>query len=419
MNQVSIASKDTQDLSSIKDLLKFLTHSKASGFLQIFDGSVEYFLYLSSGRLFHATNDVAPLERIERHIHRLTYSNKNLNEEIVKLSIKKFEIKTRDIFSLPIDYQIIIWWYEKKYINWEEASQLTKRIKREVFESLLSSSKKFHSDFITNQYDNPQFYQSKLFSFIYQCQQRLKVWQSFNPYIWSSYQRLYFFSEASKRLNLGLPENQTICRLLTGLSFRQLGALVNKDELLLAKIVYPSIVNKTVVLENPKPPFDRLPKITNNSNEEFARDCEKNFKKFNKDKSNKAQTREPINFWQNKYKIACIDYCSTIEEQINHFLDRNIFSIFILNNLQTVLEELMMIKPNLILLNINMPNLNGYEFCSVLKNNSELQKIPLVIISNNRGIINQTKAKLIGADNFITKPFNRSDLLMTIFKYIV
>ena len=418
MTKVSIASKDTQDLSSIKNLFKFLTTSKASGFLQIFDGSVEYFIYLNCGRLFQATNDVAPQERIERNIHRLTHTNKILTEEIIRLTIKELETKTRDIFSLPIDYQLIICLYEKKYISQEEASQLTKRIGREVFESLLSSSGKFYSDFINNRYNNPQFYQSKLSSFVYQCQQRLKVWQSFNPYIWSSYQRPYFFSEASARLNLGLPENQTICRLMTGLSFRQLGALVNKDELLLAKILYPSIVNKTVVLGNPKPPFDRLPKIANNSNEQSKQISEDNSQEINEDKFNNTQTIDTVNFEQNKYKLVCIDSCFTIKEQINYFLDRNMFSIFLIDDPQTALEQLIALEPNLILLNINMPNLNGYEFCSVLKNNPKLQKIPLVIISNKRGLINQTKARLAGADNFITKPFNRSDLLMTIFKHI-
>ena len=61
--------------------------------------------------------------------------------------------------------------------------------------------------------------------------------------------------------NLTAEQNETICKLLRGLNFRQISAVIDKDELIVAKILYSSITDKTIILRPPKTPFDQLPKI--------------------------------------------------------------------------------------------------------------------------------------------------------------
>lgn len=56
--------------------------------------------------------------------------------------------------------------------------------------------------------------------------------------------------------NLTAEQNLTICKLLKGLNFRQISAVIDKDELIVVKILYPSILNKTIIVRDPKSPFD-------------------------------------------------------------------------------------------------------------------------------------------------------------------
>ncbi|MDJ0690379.1 MAG: hypothetical protein QNJ41_17955 [Xenococcaceae cyanobacterium MO_188.B32] len=79
-------------------------------------------------------------------------------------------------------------------------------------------------------------------------------------------ERLYLATQSMKKIaNLTPEQNEIICKLLTGLNFRQISALIHKDELIVAQILYPAIVNRTILLRSPQPPFVRLPKISSNN----------------------------------------------------------------------------------------------------------------------------------------------------------
>ena len=82
------------------------------------------------------------------------------------------------------------------------------------------------------------------------------------------------------------------------------------------------------------------------------------------------------------------------------------------------LSELADLSPDLILLDLKLEEINNYELCNLLKNQYNFKKVPIIILSQQKGIIDRTKAKLSGADAYITKPLNRSDLLAIILKYL-
>ena len=62
--------------------------------------------------------------------------------------------------------------------------------------------------------------------------------------------------------------------------------------------------------------------------------------------------------------------------------------------------------------------MNNYELCNLLKKQSQFKEVPIIILGRYKGLIDRTKAKLAGADAYLTKPLNRSDLLAIIFKYV-
>ena len=73
-------------------------------------------------------------------------------------------------------------------------------------------------------------------------------------------------------------------------------------------------------------------------------------------------------------------------------------------------------KPDLILLDLWMPNLSGEEVTKQLKNNIDTNEIPIIILSSSRNT--ETIAKNIGADHFICKPFDIDELQTTVKQYI-
>ncbi|MZP29648.1 response regulator [Heliobacterium undosum] len=77
---------------------------------------------------------------------------------------------------------------------------------------------------------------------------------------------------------------------------------------------------------------------------------------------------------------------------------------------KSALEKLGAAKPDLILLDVMMPDMDGYTVLSVIKNNKETQLIPVVLITALHGTSEKIKSLEIGADDFITKPFNPLEL---------
>ncbi|HSM83301.1 MAG TPA: response regulator [Nodosilinea sp.] len=118
------------------------------------------------------------------------------------------------------------------------------------------------------------------------------------------------------------------------------------------------------------------------------------------------------------YTIACIDDSPTVLQAINAFLDDKIFSVIMIDDPVKALMQVIRNKPDLILLDVTMPNLDGYELCSLLRRHPDFKNTPIIMVTSNTGFIDRAKAKLVRASGYLTKPFNQSDLLKFIFKYL-
>ncbi|MGL5509494.1 MAG: response regulator, partial [Microcoleaceae cyanobacterium] len=75
-------------------------------------------------------------------------------------------------------------------------------------------------------------------------------------------------------------------------------------------------------------------------------------------------------------------------------------------------------QPDLILCDIAMPSLDGYEVCSMLRNSTRFRQTPIIMLTGIDGFIDRLKARIIGATDYLTKPFGESELLMLIEKNI-
>ncbi|NJL45980.1 MAG: response regulator [Leptolyngbyaceae cyanobacterium SM2_3_12] len=119
-----------------------------------------------------------------------------------------------------------------------------------------------------------------------------------------------------------------------------------------------------------------------------------------------------------QYTIACIDDSPTVLRAINEFLDDKIFSVIMIDDPVKALMQVIRNKPDLILLDVTMPSLDGYELCSLLRRHPDFKDVPIIMVTSNTGFIDRAKAKLVRASGYLTKPFGQSDLLKIIFKYL-
>jgi CheY-like chemotaxis protein len=83
------------------------------------------------------------------------------------------------------------------------------------------------------------------------------------------------------------------------------------------------------------------------------------------------------------------------------------------------LMEILRAQPDIILLSVEMPNLNGYEICSLLRKHTHYKNTPVILMTERMGLRDKAKAKFVKANGYLEKPFSQGDLLKIIFQHIV
>ncbi|MEO1182564.1 MAG: response regulator [Cyanobacteria bacterium J06636_28] len=80
---------------------------------------------------------------------------------------------------------------------------------------------------------------------------------------------------------------------------------------------------------------------------------------------------------------------------------------------------LLELRPKLIFLDLVMPYTNGYELCAQIRRTSTFRKTPIIIVTNNDGIIDRVRARFVGASGFFSKPVREKRVLKVLKKHLV
>ena len=396
------------------ELLEQLCGSQAHGCLQVSYNSISYLIYLAQGKPTYATNSLEPFERLERHLRRLNHEIPALSRELRTQVRLQFESNWHNNDIIKSDYRAICWLVTQNYLTSAQAEILIERLTREVLESYLLIPK-IESEIIVSKSNlSPIICSFDWQLLLKNCQQRLQAWKALSPHIWSSFQRPYFFAQSHAQRRISSEQQEKLGRVLKGFSFCQLAALFNQDELQLAQKLYPLIVKGVIFLRKPYPPFDKLPQISNISSLTTATP-----KQFSQADTQKVLAKIPNAPTAEKtWKIACVDDSPAVLRKIERFLDNDAFVVSLIQDPVKALVQILKIKPDLILLDIGMPNLDGYQLCSLLRNHALFKLTPIVIVTGKEGFIDRAKARLVGATDYITKPFTQSELLKIAFRYL-
>jgi twitching motility two-component system response regulator PilG len=129
---------------------------------------------------------------------------------------------------------------------------------------------------------------------------------------------------------------------------------------------------------------------------------------------------EPAESWQQPSRIpriVCIDDGLAVRTSIESILIHNGYEAAAIGNPVKALSLVFQLKPDLILCDIAMPDLDGYEICAMLRRSTMFRQTPIVMLTGKDGFIDRVKARMVGATEYLTKPFGEKELLTTVEKY--
>ncbi|WP_009632630.1 response regulator [Synechocystis sp. PCC 7509] len=116
--------------------------------------------------------------------------------------------------------------------------------------------------------------------------------------------------------------------------------------------------------------------------------------------------------------VACIDDSKTVQRNVKLILETAGYRVLELMEPARVLTMLVRDKPNLVLMDISMPEIDGYELCRMLRLSTALKEVPIVMLTGRDGLVDRIRARMVGATNYITKPFQPEQLLTVVNQLI-
>lgn len=115
--------------------------------------------------------------------------------------------------------------------------------------------------------------------------------------------------------------------------------------------------------------------------------------------------------------ILVVDDSPTIRKVVAAALESTGHRVVTACDAVEAMERLRAGTPALIFLDINMPGMDGYQLCKVLRQTKEMAKLPIVMLSGRDGFFSKIRGRFAGATDYITKPFKATDLLRVVVKY--
>lgn len=113
-------------------------------------------------------------------------------------------------------------------------------------------------------------------------------------------------------------------------------------------------------------------------------------------------------------KILIADDNENIKDALSYLLEDEGYEILLAKDGEDALQKVREFRPHMLLLDIMMPRINGYEVCRAIKNDPEMKNIYVIMLTARGQAIEQERGKEVGADEYIIKPFNPIEILSKI-----
>lgn len=118
-------------------------------------------------------------------------------------------------------------------------------------------------------------------------------------------------------------------------------------------------------------------------------------------------------------RVMVIDDSNTIRRTAETLLKKAGCEVLTADNGFEALPIISAHHPDIMFIDIMMPRLDGYQTCALVKNNPKFSEIPVVMLSSKDGLFDRAKGRVVGAEQYLTKPFTRDDLLSAIRTHLL
>ena len=117
-------------------------------------------------------------------------------------------------------------------------------------------------------------------------------------------------------------------------------------------------------------------------------------------------------------RVMVIDDSKTIRRTAETLLKKEGCNVVTATDGFEALSKIADHQPQIVFVDIMMPRLDGYQTCALIKNNQMFKGIPVIMLSSKDGLFDKARGRIVGSDEYLTKPFTRDELLSAIRKYV-
>jgi twitching motility two-component system response regulator PilG len=118
-------------------------------------------------------------------------------------------------------------------------------------------------------------------------------------------------------------------------------------------------------------------------------------------------------------KVMVIDDSKTIRRTAETLLKKAGCEVITATDGFEALSVIADSRPDIIFVDIMMPRLDGYQTCALIKNNKDFKKIPVIMLSSKDSLFDRARGRVVGSDQYLTKPFTKDELLGAIRDFSV
>ena len=352
------------------DLIPLTTETTGLSLENNYDNRI-WLLYFVNGKITYATDN--NYDKMSRLHDYLSYFQ--LEKDLYYLQEKSVNITS------PKEYNYIWLLIQKKLISPHKALIILKNL---IKETLLELSNLTQGKFVF-QIDYPlvpQWTGLKTYELVQEIFGQLQLWKQFSPYIKSPHDYLVLSDEKQLCDGLSLKTYKTLSIWAEKkLSLLRLSRQLNYSLVYIAKALYPSAKKGWIELvDNQKQPTQNVAlakRIT-------------------------------------KPHIVCIDDEMTIGKNVEYILKQRGYDSTIITDPIEALTTILQVKPDLIICDLDMPQLNGYELCNMLQSSRALRPIPIIVISEQENCLTRLRARILSSTNYLSKPFTKNELLILV-----
>ena len=340
-----------------------------------------WFVFFVSGRIVYAADhNYGQMKRLRDYLRRYDVVDQ----------LKYFNDSAIATNNNP-EYAYLWLLLEKNILNPAQARTIISCMVQETLFELLNLRQGAFTFELGNALDPPMI-SFEIGALITQITKQVQEWKQFHPHIQSPEQVMVIIND--EKLQSTLSENlyQRLIFWANGkTSLHQLARYLHRDLPTVARGLYPYIEQGLLQVKNPvsaiaplsKPPspWDTFPSV-----------------------------RLPY--------IACIDDDLTVGKQVELMVRRQGYQILLITNPLETFSQLFQSRPDLILCDITMPRLDGYEICAMLRHSTAFRQTPIIMLTGKEAFMDRVRARMAGATDYLTKPFGEGELLLLLEKYL-